>query len=244
MNSNSLYANSQEPGRKLRVLALHSFRTSSKIFQAQFIRAKLGLATEDLVEVVYIDAPHPASGLIPRDVEHFFKGPYYEWFTVETMGDKLQFDEDKLAASTHYISKALKEKGPFDGIVAFSQGACLASSLVAMQSHGVVMQDIPRLKFCILFGGFKSRHPVHKAFMATKIKVPSLHVIGDRDDIKEDCLELADAFESSITLSHPKGHVIPAFNAQHTAILRAFLATFLQPSLEDTSVTETIASKL
>jgi len=42
-------------------------------------------------EFVYIDAPNPASGNIPRDVLHFFgkDGPFYEWFTVSEMGDQL-----------------------------------------------------------------------------------------------------------------------------------------------------------
>lgn len=34
---------------------------------------------------VFIDAPHPASGLVPRDVAPFFSPPYYEWFTAESM---------------------------------------------------------------------------------------------------------------------------------------------------------------
>jgi len=43
-------------------------------------------------EIVYIDAPHPASGQIPRDVKPFFgDGPYFEWFTVSELGD--QFGE-------------------------------------------------------------------------------------------------------------------------------------------------------
>ena len=54
----------------------------------QFRRSRLISQTEDLVEVVFINAPHAASGPIPRDVLPYFEGPYYEWFTVESMGDK------------------------------------------------------------------------------------------------------------------------------------------------------------
>jgi hypothetical protein len=32
---------------------------------------------------VFITAPNPASGPIPKDVAGTFDGPYYEWFTTE-----------------------------------------------------------------------------------------------------------------------------------------------------------------
>ena len=42
-------------------------------------------------------------------------------------GDQYVFDEEKLKASTELVSRVLKEQGPFDGLVGFSQvkaGAC------------------------------------------------------------------------------------------------------------------------
>jgi len=105
--------------QKLRLLALHSFRTSARIFKQQvsyeahryrpltegpmcminiwhygltlsshvmqFQQSGLVDETRDLVDVVFIDAPHPASGAIPRDVAPHFNGPFFEWFTVERM---------------------------------------------------------------------------------------------------------------------------------------------------------------
>ena len=87
----------------------------------QFRRSRLISQTEDLVEVVFINAPHAASGPIPRDVLPYFEGPYYEWFTVESMGDKLEFDEDKLATAVEHVAKTIRQQGPFDGIIGFSQ---------------------------------------------------------------------------------------------------------------------------
>ena len=54
---------------KLRVLALHSFRTSGSIFCDQL--EALGNwpnAIGDLCEFVYVDAPHPASGEVPDSI--------------------------------------------------------------------------------------------------------------------------------------------------------------------------------
>ncbi len=45
-------------------------------------RAGLDRAIGDLVDIVYVDAPHLASGPIPNDVAPFFEGPYYEWWNA------------------------------------------------------------------------------------------------------------------------------------------------------------------
>lgn len=68
---------------KLRVLALHSFRTSGRIFQQQLQLSKLDQLLGDLLEFVFVDAPHPSSGAIPQDVHKAFEGPYFEWFTAD-----------------------------------------------------------------------------------------------------------------------------------------------------------------
>ena len=51
----------------------------------------------------------------------------------------------------------------------------------------------------------QSNHPIHKALMANKIKVPTLHVYGDKDEIRSHSVDLAAAFEGSISISHPQG---------------------------------------
>jgi hypothetical protein len=66
---------------------------------------------------VFVDAPHSASGAIPRDVKPFFVGPYYEWFTAEMQGDKVVYDVQKLDRSLEYVAQILRDQGPFDGIV-------------------------------------------------------------------------------------------------------------------------------
>ncbi|GFR45059.1 hypothetical protein Agub_g6432, partial [Astrephomene gubernaculifera] len=105
------------PMRRLRVLCIHSFRTSGSIFKQQLQRAGLLEALEDLVEFTFVDAPHPASGHIPRDVGPYFQGPYFEWFTAEEVGDRVEFDEAKVEASERFLLDVLTRQGPFDGIM-------------------------------------------------------------------------------------------------------------------------------
>ncbi|XP_058184953.1 uncharacterized protein LOC131302387 isoform X3 [Rhododendron vialii] len=76
----------QQPVRKPRVLCLHAFRTSGKIFEKmtevwpEFVREKMDL--------VFIDAPFPAEG--GSGVQGKFDPPYYEWF---------QFNQGAIIAS-------------------------------------------------------------------------------------------------------------------------------------------------
>ncbi|GLC77094.1 hypothetical protein PLESTF_001883600, partial [Pleodorina starrii] len=214
---------------RLRVLCVHSFRTSGAIFQQQLQRAGLLDALSDLVEFTFIDAPHPASGPIPRDVKPYFAGPYYEWFTAEAVGDRVEFDEEKMQASERYLTALLAEQGPFDGLVGFSQGSVMSAALVALQRSGLRPQlaALRPLRFCILFAGLKSRHPDHVAAfeaLSGKVPCPSLHVYGDKDALKNPhCVELADSFGNATVLLHQRGHVIPALQEPQLAVVRAFL---------------------
>lgn len=49
----------------------------------QFRRSGLDKQLEDIVELVFIDAPNAATGPPEPDVEPFFKPPYYEWWNFK-----------------------------------------------------------------------------------------------------------------------------------------------------------------
>jgi hypothetical protein len=110
-------------GRKLRVLALHGFAQDADSF-----RSKTGgfrSSVKDLVEFEYALAPFLDS--------HDLIGEGRTWYMFsqqDTTGDMTwgKFDE-----TLSYLSTVFKEKGPFDGVLGFSQGACLAATLACMQ---------------------------------------------------------------------------------------------------------------
>lgn len=148
----------------MRLLALHSFRTNSHIFKEQLQRSGLDkILRESGCELHFLDAPHPASGKLPKDVDRAFgsMGPHLEWFTVEHQGDKVVFDEEKLETSSQRVFQVLRDEGPFDGIIGFSQGAMLGAALLALMESGHPMAKGMSLSVIILIAGFKSRHPLH-----------------------------------------------------------------------------------
>lgn len=58
----------------------------------------------------------------------------------------LDIDLAKLAGSKAAVAAALAQRGPFDGLMGFSQGAALAAALVADQQAGRALSDVPRLR--------------------------------------------------------------------------------------------------
>ncbi|KAI8471168.1 MAG: serine hydrolase FSH [Monoraphidium minutum] len=216
--------------RRLRVLCLHSWRTSGAIFREQFERAKLLPAIDDLVELVFIDAPNAARGPPPKDVAGGFPGrPYYEWFTTEGAEENLSdfvLTYHGLEASEAHVERVIREAGPFDGLAGFSQGAIMASAMAAMQRAGTALAGAPPLRFVLLFGAAFSEHPRHQEafFKNGRVEVPNVHVIGHKDFIRKHSVNLVRQFANPVVIFHPRGHVIPHLGGPQLAVLRAFLA--------------------
>lgn len=115
----------------------------------------------------------------------------------------------------------MRDQGPFDGLLGFSQGACFAGLLPALLGD-----QSP--KFVILVGGFKSRAAAHQdilspAPMQPKLSVPSLHIIGATDewvtpDRSKELLFCYDEKTRSL-LDHAGGHYIPSDSVSKKKIL-------------------------
>ena len=118
----------------------------------------------------------------------------------------------------------LKEEGPFNGVIGFSQGGALAGMLAstlepetreafekaqasggmrfpeALEEDTGFVTDVvhPPFKFAVSYSGFgASNHPLYKAFYDPRIKTPMLHFLGTMDTVVEEkrSLRLAEACE-------------------------------------------------
>ena len=116
-------------GDRLRVLCLHSFRTSAAILRDQLDMAQWPQSLGDLCDFTCMDAPHSASGAVPQDVASFFEPPYMEWWNATEVNGRLEYVglEQSLASIDAFVD----EHGPFDGVLGFSQGATLTGLMVA-----------------------------------------------------------------------------------------------------------------
>ena len=128
-----------------RVLALHGYSQSSSVFYKKTgaLRRKL---RKKGIDIVYTQAPFEldASQLhgTPPEGESL-----YGWWT---------FDETNyygVEESIEFVSKVIETEGPFEGIIGFSQGACLLSLICA--KHSVLsLAGFDSLKYVVLVSAF------------------------------------------------------------------------------------------
>lgn len=219
---------SSEP-LKLRILMLHGFTQSGPLFQIK-TKALLKLLHKAFppapapghlkshpggVELIYPTAPMKLS---PEDVPSLIadstedgngglRDEAYGWWTRENDSEPYQYRglDNGLAA----IAAVLREEGPFDGVVGFSQGGCAAGMVTALLEDGrkeafnrhYAAQGgycfpesflgeekgstvHPAFKFAVSYSGFgASRMQQYRAFYEPKIVTPMMHFIGSVDTV-------------------------------------------------------------
>lgn len=123
------------------------------------------------------------------------------------------------------VREAVKDQGPFDGILGFSQGAAFVAMLCSLQEQK--LEPAFGFRFAIIVAGFRSACTEHQKFYNSPIQVPSLHVFGLEDRVIPDKMsrELLPSFQDPQVLIHPGGHFVPAASA-HRQTYQDFLKRF------------------
>jgi len=179
-------------------------------------------------EFIFIDAPHkpnlPTEPEQDKTPQNNREDPRAWWFSRAdqqfSSRDVTELD-DGFTETVQYVLDFIKKEGPFDGIVAFSQGAALAFLLLALERLGKV--DL-KLRCVILVSAFPSLSSKHKELVGQEIVgIPSLHVFGSNDqtvncDISR---RLAEKFVDppAICIEHTGGHFIPTLTPYKQTIL-------------------------
>ncbi|XP_069692641.1 esterase OVCA2 [Periplaneta americana] len=206
----------------LKILCLHGYRQNGDVF-----RQKLGglrKALKKHAELHFITAPNkiPVADSSSANEETESSDQYGWWFSSEDM----TFDSKKpsdvclgFESSLKLIEETCEEKGPFDGFLGFSQGAAFVGVLCGMQEMNWLKYEF---RFAILVAGFKSLCHPHLNYYFKEASVPSLHVIGETDNMitKERSELLVKQFEHAEVLTHPGGHFVPASALQRAGYIR------------------------
>ncbi|XP_078374888.1 esterase OVCA2-like [Oculina patagonica] len=211
----------------LRILVLHGYRQS-----AQTCKEKLGAFRKGLkklpLEFVYITAPNkiPTDSIQEEDASVKGSDEYGWWFSTEndTYDPLSPSDVSKgYEESIELIKSTFVNQGPFDGVLGFSQGACLLSILCALREQGSLS-----FKFAILVAAFKSRSSGHSMYYTKPISCPTLHVFGDTDRVipKENSEDLLKHFSNATILNHSGGHFVPT-QAPQRKVYTEFLEQFI-----------------
>ena len=137
-----------------KILALHGFGTNAAFLDMQLQKSTFRSILNTSAQIHTLDGPHTVgrTDYVPAS----FEGPYHAWWkTNKTEDGKMNYGGWHTTVA--YVEKFMKEEGPFDGILGFSQGACCVALLAGMQQQGIHLQDLPALKFVIIIGGFPTR---------------------------------------------------------------------------------------
>lgn len=210
---------------KLRILCLHGYRQNESIFREKSGALRKLLKRE--AEFFFVNAPHLITG-DPGNLERplelqerawFFSRPDQTYKGTDTTDTCIGLEE-----SIHFLEEVFKEQGPFDGILAFSQGACLLSIITANKRPSPIAY-----RFLIFVSGFKSLLSGHSATYPPSIGVPSFHIFGETDAVipQEMSQDLCQLYTNSIQYTHKGGHYVPA-----SPDLRNSLRDFLRPFLD------------
>ena len=210
------------PKELLKVIYLQGYRQNKQVSKEK--TGSLRKALKNYCEFVIISAPN----VIPNvDSETPLTGWWFSNADKSYLAQEVSDCCDGFNKSLDVVAKALQEHGPVDGIVSFSQGASLLSIICGLKQEGDSrFQDF---KFAVFFAAFKSRQNQHQKYYKQKIDIPSLHVIGDGDQVisREMSDELLEVFSSKVVVRHPGGHFIPM-----TSQLKKSYAEFFSNLLE------------
>ncbi|XP_040907697.1 esterase OVCA2 [Toxotes jaculatrix] len=221
----------------LRVLCIHGYRQNGSSF-----REKTGALRKLLkkqVELVYLSAPlsvqQAGSEEAPVKENGSGPGPGGDedprgwWFSdvqARSFNAQQQCEESLgLDESVTVVREAVKDQGPFDGILGFSQGAAFVAMLCSLQEQKLEPEF--SFRFAILVAGFRSACKEHQKFYNAPLQIPSLHVFGLEDRVIPDNMsrELLPSFQDPQVLTHPGGHFVPAAST-HRQTYQDFLKRF------------------
>ena len=199
----------------LKILCLHGKGGCSSSFRPSLAPLVDALGPSVVFDIV--DAPHelgPSTSrawwLLPPG-ERRFTAPTYE-------GDEVAIEA---------ISAAWRERGPYDGVLGFSQGAMLAAIITA---RGALDQG-PLPRFALMFGAAtpKPYEPLLAALSEQGCAVPTLHSVSASDRINPATMGewVAGCFAPSAeVLHHDAAHAVPQ-DAASVETVRAFVAQFV-----------------
>ncbi|XP_059289613.1 dihydrofolate reductase-like [Lycium ferocissimum] len=201
--------------QKMKILCLHGFRTSGNFLRKQISKWDPSIFAH--FEMDFPDGIFPAGG--KSDIEGIFPPPYFEWFQYNEDFTEYQNLEQCISHLCEYITS----KGPFDGLLGFSQGATLSALLLGYMEQGKILKEHPPMKLFVSISGAKFRDPsISNVAYKDIIKAKSVHFIGEKDWLKLPSQELTTTFEKPLIIRHPQGHTVPRLDEAAVETLKTW----------------------
>ena len=210
--------------QKLKILCIHGYRQNGKTFREK--SGSFRKVLKKYAEFSFVTAPN----ILPDcdgDSEQrgwWFSSPGKAYNAKEYTEFTEGFEE-----SLNVVADFIAQEGPFDGILAFSQGASFLSIICSLKE----MNDarFQNFRFAMFVAGFKSRQSSHKVYYEQLVQLPTFHIIGETDAVipREMSDDLLQHYSSPVVLRHEGGHFIPSISKCKKDVFN-FLDNFIEIS--------------
>ncbi|KAH6683358.1 serine hydrolase FSH [Halenospora varia] len=170
----------------MRFLCLHGRGTNNQVFETQTAALRYKLGANHEFEFVEGSIPSPqAPGL-----SKFFpsQDQYYSYVASDSIADVSSCLDD--------LGEYVESNGPFDAFMGFSEGATIAMAFLS-QHHDLSKASAGGIKAAIFICAGKPIKISGKEDTGSTVineeivDIPTLHVIGKRDPVYADSLELS-----------------------------------------------------
>ncbi|KAL4862618.1 serine hydrolase FSH [Aspergillus spectabilis] len=189
----------------MRFLCLHGRGTNSNILESQLAALRSRLSAQHSFDFIDAECPcHAAPG-----VAGIYPAPYLSWYE--------RGSPEEVQSAHDYLISVLEDDGPYDGVIAFSEGAALAASLLLSDQSKF---SEARFKIAILFNSVVPLVPVAELGQSLEEvvaeHVDSYHGLlsdGQQSTAEQAaCLDQALAFspEGLVKISIPTIHIVGA----------------------------------
>lgn len=173
-SSSTLHANNNinNKKKKLKVLCLHSFRTSADIVKLQLAMGGWDKQLEDSTEFMTVNGIFKATGEPPEDVKAAFPNMgSFQWYDAERNADTGKMEYKGIEESAKFVDEIVQREG-IDGLLGFSQGATLIGEMLKRCSPSFERPEddattttegeeeamrMKSLRFAVLISGMPSR---------------------------------------------------------------------------------------
>ncbi|KAL4800264.1 serine hydrolase-domain-containing protein [Aspergillus venezuelensis] len=124
----------------MKILCLHGRGSSGAIFKSQTSSICSRLTDLDLT-FDFIDGPYPC--LPAPGLDLFYKGPYYSFYPDIKTADKTPTattDIEIILKAQEWLEGVIRDRGPYDMVLGFSQGTAVASAALLLHAAQVQVQ--------------------------------------------------------------------------------------------------------
>ncbi|EJT77327.1 hypothetical protein GGTG_07239 [Gaeumannomyces tritici R3-111a-1] len=230
----------------MRFLCLPGAYGSADKFQVQLAPILKELTNDGTATFYFTHGPckvEPPEGF----EEFFGEPPYYRFIEPDEVAAKIQDNdvlsrirdfprgetaEDTMrelmtvgVATSHrstsraikYLSEVIARRGPFDGIIGYSEGATVASTFLLHEQRRAARTGQPScLKYGIFFAGWPPVDPTTHGLVLSdeteeRIDSRTLHIVGSLDPYLDGSMALYNVCDpdTAYLFDHAKGHTLP-----------------------------------